>query len=189
VQLRLSKTINFDQPVALHRATTAWGEGSSVPTGEEGGGTIVTPGDPTWNHASYPDIPWNFVGGDFVLTASAVQMVGATIGTVYTWSAPGLLADVQGWYGGSLPNHGWAILGNESADLTAKRFDARESVALGAIPPTLVVTFTPPPPCVGDYNGDLMVTFADITLVLAQFNNPYTFADITVVLANFGNAC
>lgn len=189
VRMRLSRTISADQPVALHRATTNWAEGTSAAVAEEGGGTLAEPGDPTWVHASYPGTNWANIGGDFVATASGVQMVGATIGSVFSWSSPGLLADVAGWHDGSLANFGWTVLGNEVSDVTAKRFDSRDGIGLGAMAPTLVVTFTPPPPCVGDYNGDNMVTFADITLILALFGTPYTFGDITVVLANFGNAC
>jgi hypothetical protein len=61
-----------------------------------------------------------------------------------------------------------------------------------------------PVPCPGDADGNGMVNFADITNVLANFNNVYpsgdgpgdanhngvvNFADVTAVLANFGAPC
>lgn len=61
------------------------------------------------------------------------------------------------------------------------------------------------PGCVGDTNGDLAVTFGDITTILANFGSSYAvgssgagdannngvvnFGDVTTALANFGNAC
>lgn len=65
-------------------------------------------------------------------------------------------------------------------------------------------TLIPPAPCFGDANRDGVVTFADITSVLATFGTSYlpgtgvgdadydgtvNFADITSVLANFGMPC
>lgn len=63
-----------------------------------------------------------------------------------------------------------------------------------------------PPLCAGDASGDGVVTFEDVTSVLANFGTIYapaaatgpgdadlsgavTFTDITSVLANFGNTC
>ncbi|MBL8744777.1 MAG: hypothetical protein JNK58_00315 [Phycisphaerae bacterium] len=63
----------------------------------------------------------------------------------------------------------------------------------------------PPTLCTGDANGDNMVSFADVTSVLANFGNTYTpgvggpgdanfdgvvnFNDVTTVLAHFGKVC
>lgn len=61
----------------------------------------------------------------------------------------------------------------------------------------------PPPACVGDADGNLVVDFSDITSVLANWgatgpafrpgdadgSGTVNFADITSVLANFGDAC
>jgi hypothetical protein len=69
---------------------------------------------------------------------------------------------------------------------------------------TTVIDILPPPPCLGDANGDSMVTFADITTILANFGNNYlpgtgpgdsnfdgvvNFSDVTTTLANFGLPC
>lgn len=63
----------------------------------------------------------------------------------------------------------------------------------------------PPPPCMGDADGDLTVAFGDITSVLANFGASYPpgtsgagdanfddvvdFLDVTTVLANFETSC
>jgi formylglycine-generating enzyme len=66
-----------------------------------------------------------------------------------------------------------------------------------------VAQLPPPPPCVGDANGDLDRTFADIVEVLANFaatGQPFgpgdangdgvvNFADVTSVLSVFGQPC
>ncbi len=47
----------------------------------------------------------------------------------------------------------------------------------------------PPPTCPGDFNGDGMVNFQDLNLVLSGFGSTYTFADLNLVLSNFGGTC
>ena len=54
--------------------------------------------------------------------------------------APGLLVDVQSWFVTPAGNEGWLIQGDETQDTTTRRFYSRE----GAVPPVLVVDFTPP---------------------------------------------
>ena len=56
----------------------------------------------------------------------------------YTWSGADLVADVQAWLDGDVPNHGWILLAHGLTQPSAKRFDSRES----ANPPSLIVTFT-----------------------------------------------
>jgi hypothetical protein len=46
-----------------------------------------------------------------------------------------------------------------------------------------------PPPCNGDANNDGVVDFGDVTLVLANWGDPFGFGDITITLAAWGNAC
>lgn len=75
----------------------------------------------------------------------------------------------------------------------------------GGQPPRLILTLAaPPPPCLGDADGNGVVNFGDVTSVLANFGNVYpsgdgpgdanhngvvNFADVTAVLANFGIVC
>ncbi|TVQ59220.1 MAG: hypothetical protein EA379_11400 [Phycisphaerales bacterium] len=43
--------------------------------------------------------------------------------------------------------------------------------------------------CTGDYNGDGIVDFADLSVVLSDFGGDFDFSDLSVVLANFGVDC
>jgi hypothetical protein len=46
----------------------------------------------------------------------------------YTWeSNPALVADVQGWADDPDRNFGWILVGSESQNRTAKRFDSKEN--------------------------------------------------------------
>ena len=50
-----------------------------------------------------------------------------------------MVADAQSWLADPASNYGWVVVGNESADFTAKRFQSREGLA----PPELSVTYAP----------------------------------------------
>ena len=125
--LHLSREPGIGGPesIELHRVLADWGEGTSDAPANEGGGTPATPGDATWIHTFSDTGFWSSPGGDFSQTVSASQAVDA-IG-FYTWSGPGLVADLQSWLDNPQDNFGWIMTGNESAPLTAKRFDTREN--------------------------------------------------------------
>lgn len=135
--LTMSKSIAGQTPVALHAVAADWGEGTSDAPGEEGGGTLAAPGDATWLHTFYDSGLWAAPGGDFDPAPSATTVVGAV--GVYTWVSPGLTADVAAWLADPATNHGWALLGDETADPTAKRFDSRENDPANR--PRLTVTY------------------------------------------------
>ena len=139
LQLTMSKTIAGSQPVALHRLTADWGEGTSTAVGEEGSGAAATPGDATWIHTFYTSTLWTAPGGDFVVTASATATVGSV--GAYTWSAAGMVSDVQTWLDAPQANYGWLLLGNETTLTTAKRFNTREHSSPTARP-VLIITYT-----------------------------------------------
>lgn len=120
----------------IHRVQNDWGEGTSSATG--GGGAPATPGDATWLCTRYPSAFWTSAGGDFEPIADASQLLG-DVGA-YTWSAPPMASDVQGWLDGVVDNHGWIIIGDETAAGTARRFDSRENT-VAANRPTLTVTY------------------------------------------------
>ena len=136
--LTMSKTIAGETPVALHALTAAWGEGTSDALGEEGAGATATPGDATWLHTFFDTDLWANPGGDFDPAPSAVTPVDGP--GVYEWASPALVADVAGWLANPSGNFGWALLGDESANSTAKRFDSRENDAANR--PRLTVTYT-----------------------------------------------
>jgi hypothetical protein len=59
----------------------------------------------------------------------------------YTWSSAVLAADVQDFLDDDPGNHGWILIGNETA--SAKRFDSRNNPP--GVRPTLEIEFEPPP--------------------------------------------
>ncbi len=126
--LYLSKTFKAsEQTVALHRVLANWGEGASDATGEEGGGANAAAGDATWRHTFFNTQFWTNLGGDYTPAASANQTVADT-GSFYTWgSTPEMVADVQGWLNAPANNFGWLLMSNESANGSAKRFDALQN--------------------------------------------------------------
>jgi len=138
--LAFSPSNSDPAPLSLHRILAPWTEGPASAAG--GSGALAGPGDVTWLHASYPAVLWSTPGGDFATAASAALPVAGP--GLYTWgSTSELAADVQGWLDDPDSNHGWLLVGDETARSTAKRFDARESADL-AMRPALVISFGPP---------------------------------------------
>ena len=140
VELHMSKSIAGDSDVSLHKTLQDWGEGDSDAEGEEGAGATAATGDATWLHTFYDTALWTAPGGDFEAAASATTAVGG-IGS-YQWSSAGLLADVQACAAAGGGDCSWLVMGDESQDTTAKRFDSRES-ATGDNRPTLTVEYVP----------------------------------------------
>lgn len=138
LSMRVSQAAGGNQTVALHRVTTRWGEGSSNSGTPGGRGATATSGDATWTFSDFSTTSWSTPGGDFVAPASGSSTVGG-VGN-YTWSSPGLVADVQAWVDGSAPNFGWILIANESVAGTAKRFESREN-QVAANRPKLTVTW------------------------------------------------
>ncbi len=140
LRLHLSKTIAAPSALSLHRLEQDWGEGSSKAGGQEGGGADAKIGDSTWIHSQFSNTLWQQAGGDFVTRASASQTPD-TPNNSYTWgSTPELLADVQQWIAQPETNFGWIIIGDESQNLTAKRFNSRE-FADSALQPQLEIEY------------------------------------------------
>jgi len=142
VELRLYQSrARGDHEVAAYRVLETWGEGSSD-AGGSGNGTTAMPGDSTWVNRFHPGSPWQTPGGSRAALASAVTPVGAQSGT-YTWTGAGLAADVQRWVNDPAQNHGWLLIGDESEEQNAKRFESRQ---FGVNSPQLRVVYTPPAP-------------------------------------------
>ncbi|HZP85027.1 MAG TPA: DNRLRE domain-containing protein [Chthonomonadaceae bacterium] len=138
--LSMSRTVSGSETISLYRVLADWGEGTSNATGQEGAGAPATTNDATWIHRFYNTQTWATPGGDFASAASATRTVGG-VGS-YTWaSTPQLVADVQGWVDNPSTNFGWAVIGNESAASTAKRFDTREN-PVAANRPSLFISYT-----------------------------------------------
>ncbi len=140
--MSVTKTATQSQPVAVHRATADWGEGSSDAGANEGSGAPAEAGDATWTHAISPGQVWQKPGGDFLSTTSGQMNV---IGNgAYTWqSTSQLVADVQGWVNDPGSNFGWILIGDEVETKSAKRLGSRENPN-DANRPRLVIRFAPP---------------------------------------------
>ncbi len=141
--LKMSRASTPDPAeVSLHRLLAGWNEGASDADGNEGSGAPAAPGSATWLHRGMSDALWSVPGGDFDPAASAAITIGGV--GVYQWSSPAMIADVQSWLTDGAGNFGWALLGDESAASTAKRFDSRENPD-PALRPMLVVQYVPAP--------------------------------------------
>ncbi len=124
---------------SLHRLEQDWGEGTSSSSG--GAGVASTPGDATWIHTFFESSTWANPGGDFHSTPSAVEIIVGT-GPVSWDTTSELVADVQNWVNNPGTNFGWILIGDESADKSAREFNSRD---FSSNAPQLSVTFTPIP--------------------------------------------
>jgi len=142
LSMYLSMTHGGSASVSLHKTSRDWGEGASD-AGEPGGaGVQAEVNDATWFHTFYDTVFWTNHGGDFSATSSAATTV-SSVDTTYTWTGPGVVADVQGWISNPATNFGWVIQGNETTAGKAQRFNTRENTNN---PPRLTVTYQAPSP-------------------------------------------
>jgi len=138
--LNMSKTVAGNTSVTLHRVSQEWGEGTSDAPNQEGKGTDAAENDATWLHTFFDIEQWNTAGGDYETETSATMDVDNN--GKYTWgSTDQLVNDVQGWVDDPSTNHGWILLGDETSNQTAKRFDSREN-STESNRPSLSVTYT-----------------------------------------------
>ena len=138
--MNMSKSVTEATSVALHRVEQDWGEGASDAADDEGKGVAAQSGDATWARPFFDStVTWTNAGGDFATMASASVNV-STPGS-YTWTDSLMAVDVQGWLDSAASNFGWIMIGNESANANAKRFDSKEN-GMAANRPALTVTYT-----------------------------------------------
>jgi hypothetical protein len=150
--------------IRLFDVTTNWAGGTNGVTtpnppgsfpgpgfGGTGQGFTPNTGDVTWNFAKFNTIPWSTPGGggDFVSTESADTVVSQNLNTPYVWgSTAQMVADVQGWLDGTLPNFGWLLKNDsEGAPQTFRAFYTREGAIEQNVPqfaPELTVDFVEP---------------------------------------------
>ena len=140
IELQLDRSASSDSTGTVHRVTADWGEGESDAPAEEGGGAPAADGDATWIHRFYDAETWKSQGGDFVAAPSAEAILGG-FGAASFGTTEGLVADVQGWTDDPSSNFGWIIIGDESANQTAKRFVSAQGEDPGQRP-TLVIGFS-----------------------------------------------
>ncbi len=143
LRLHMSRSQAGAESVRLHRLAADWGEGASAGATDGtssggGGGVAATTGDATWVHAFFNTVGWAVAGGDFAPTPSGEASVGAA--AFYTWSSDLMVGDVQGWLDDPSTNFGWVLLGNETQEQTAKRFESKEN-SVAANRPVLTVEY------------------------------------------------
>ena len=171
LSMAMTRTVSDSHTVSLHRLLTPWGEGLSDATGEEGTGAPTESGDATWVHTISDSVLWTTPGGDFAAAASnTLNIIG--IGG-YTWpSTQELIADVQAWVQTPADNFGWIIIGDESANSSAKRFNSSEH---GESPPILSIDYTPATGSIPDRSA---------TISLAPSKDNSLFEDDNGTLSN-----
>lgn len=148
--LRLEQAGNtLSEAHALHRMLAAWDEGTSLAEG--GTGAPATAGDATWADRVFPGTAWTTPGGDFVATPSGTTNISNTTASP-TFSAPGMVQDVQAWVNDPATNFGWVLRGNETRLQSARKFGSSE-IGVTTSAPRLTVVFTPPVACAADFNG------------------------------------
>jgi hypothetical protein len=176
LQLRVSKVASAaPRTIGLHAITRDWGEGASAAIAGEGVGAPAEDGDATWLHTFHDTADpagspaWTTPGGDFVAVPSATTSVGATNQFAIWGPTSQLVADVQQWLDDPASNHGWLLLGDESTDTTAKRFNTREFGGSASLRPKLTIEFTPGAACPGDIDADGSVDFNDLLGLLSDW--------------------
>jgi hypothetical protein len=112
----------------LYKLTADWGEGTSSSAG--GAGAAATTNDATWNFRFFNSQSWSTSGGDYVASPSDSVMIDNP--GVYTFSGSGLLTDYKSWVTNPATNFGWILIGDETANNSAKRFTSREGAAAAA---------------------------------------------------------
>ena len=144
LKLRMSKTPSAleSHRVFLHRLKSDWGEGESDAPEEEGEGILAEQNDATWIHRIFATDKWAEEGGDFFEDASANERIGFP--GVYTWgTTTEMVADIQDWLDNPETNSGWILIGDESVNRSAKRFDSKDNSGT-AQKPTLTIEFLGP---------------------------------------------
>jgi len=150
----------------LFRLLAGWREGTK--TGN--GGAPATAGETTWNARILGTANWTVPGAksDAATTASASTAVGSADNAKYSWTGPGLVADVQLWLNDPSKNFGWLLTSRaESSARSVRGFASREG---GADAGALTVVYTPPPnspPSVSitdPADGATLISPADVTI-------------------------
>jgi hypothetical protein len=121
-------------PLALHRVTRGWTEGSGDNFWPDPG---YVPDGATWTLAS-PGTPWTTAGGDF--DATPVGQVTLPAGMGNGWIHLDATSAVRAWVEGGAPNHG-LLVRPEGGDYTYHYYYSREH-SVPDLRPRLVVNYT-----------------------------------------------
>ena len=149
VELRLYMSRGGPSPVTIYPILADWGEGASDPPGNEGAGAAAQEGDATWAYRFYDEDDifnspaWATPGGDFLTPESASNNVSG-VGQYYSWSTTEMALDVESWLDNPGSDFGWIMIGSETVEGSASRFNSRTHPD-PATRPQLIINFTPPP--------------------------------------------
>ncbi|ANM29387.1 hypothetical protein ABI59_06995 [Acidobacteria bacterium Mor1] len=125
LRLAMSKTIAPQVFVTVHPLHRHWGEAGSDAPGAEGAGAQAMPGDATWRDTFFEISTWDRPGGDYEFFPIAWALVGEP--GFYTFEElPGMRREIMEAMLRPGRNFGWILIGDESSNATAKRFDSRE---------------------------------------------------------------
>ncbi|MBN1505860.1 MAG: PQQ-dependent sugar dehydrogenase [Sedimentisphaerales bacterium] len=164
----------------LFRMLASWKEGA------KGGsnGSAATAGETTWNARLLGTANWTAPGArsDAAATASASTAVGAVDNAKYSWTGPGLVADVQLWVNDPAQNFGWLLTSRaEGSSRSVRGFTSRQG---GAGAGTLTVVYTPAPnspPSVSitsPADGTALISPADLTIEAAASDRDGTVTKV-----------
>ncbi len=133
-ELRLTKLSgdNGGADFNIHRATSAWYEGS----GSCSGSTDTA----NWNQR-LESTSWATPGGDY--TPTPLAAVHVSVNGVYSWSGIDLTTVVSNWYQGTMSNNGF--IGGSPQSGTADLIFASREAATMADRPKLVVNYSTSP--------------------------------------------
>ena len=143
----------------------SWIEGSSnadVYASGQGKGKPAQPGDATWVHTQYDTESWPTRGaiGDGPVVFPLAETVGSVPGgldpigsgpVLVSWEQSlvthPMITDIQAWVAGTMPNHGWVVVGEEDfvddgTDPSSKRDFATREHGDGSLAPVLTVDYT-----------------------------------------------
>ncbi len=150
----------------LFRLLAAWKEGT------KGGsnGAPASAGETTWNARLLGTANWTAPGAksNAAATASASTAVGSADNAKYSWTGPGLVADVQLWVDDPAQNFGWLLTSRaEGSSRSVRGFVSRQG---GAGAGVLTVVYTPAPnsppsvSIVGPLEGATLISPAEVTI-------------------------
>ncbi len=164
----------------LFRMLAAWKEGA------KGGsnGAAASAGETTWNARLHGTAAWTSPGAksNAVATASASTAVGSTDNAKYSWTGPGLGADVQLWANDPTQNFGWLLTSRAEASSRSVRGCTSRQGGAGA--PLLTVVYTPAPnvpPTVSitsPADGEALVSPAAVTIQAEAADTDGTVAKV-----------
>lgn len=137
----------------LHRLLRNWGEGGKSTANSPGQGLPASTNEATWLSPLAYTTMWTTPGGaatnDYAAKVTASQIVFDDVQSPYQFPDPAgdpapMIADIQSWLDNPATNFGWIFI-CESEDVanTTRRFASREDPNY---PPSLTITFNPPPP-------------------------------------------